>query len=98
MQEQVLDEETGKTRRYPRVLEDLMPNRDSKMRRFCNYFLTLFNQRKLNPFTQFVHSQTLKKVKLNVRLKMQYFTKGTDAEKKKRKRKQRDEPKIQKLP
>lgn len=40
----------------PRVLEDLLPNRDSKMRRFCNYFLTLFNQKKLNPFTQFVHS------------------------------------------
>lgn len=35
----------------PRVLEELMPNRDSKMRRFCNYFLTLFNQKKLNPFT-----------------------------------------------
>jgi hypothetical protein len=33
------------------VLEDLMLNRDSKMRRFCNYFLTLFNQQKLNPFT-----------------------------------------------
>lgn len=35
----------------PRILEELLPNRDSKMRRFCNYFLTLFNQKKLNPFT-----------------------------------------------
>lgn len=61
------------------ILEELLPNRDSKMRRFCNYFLTLFNQKKLNPFTQFVHSQTLKKVKMNVRLKMQYFTKGVKA-------------------
>jgi hypothetical protein len=54
----------------PMVLEELMPNRDSKMRRFCNYFLTLFNQSKLNPFTQFVNSKTLKEVKQNVRLKM----------------------------
>jgi len=46
------------------------------MRRFCNYFLTLYNQKKLNPFTQFVNTVTLKKVKQNVRLKMQYFTKG----------------------
>jgi hypothetical protein len=29
--------------KVPRVLEDLLANRDSKMRRFCNYFLTLFN-------------------------------------------------------
>lgn len=35
----------------PMILEELLPNRDSKMRRFCNYFLTLFNQKKLNPFT-----------------------------------------------
>jgi hypothetical protein len=69
----------------PRVLEDLMPNRDSKMRRFCNYFLTLFNQKKLNPFTQFVNSTTLKIVKHNVRIKMQYFTKGGTNEGKKKK-------------
>ena len=41
--------ESGKVE-VPRPLEDLMANRDSKMRRFCNYFLTLFNQAKLNPF------------------------------------------------
>ena len=34
-----------------RVLDEQLSNRDSKMRRFCNYFLTLFNQNKLNPFT-----------------------------------------------
>ena len=60
----------------PRFLEDSLPSRDSKMRRFCNYFLTLYNQKKLNPFTQFVNTVTLKRVKQNVRLKMQYFTKG----------------------
>ena len=54
-------------------MEDLLPNRDSKMRRFCNYFLTLFNQKKLNPFTQFINTSTLKKVKFKVRQKMKYF-------------------------
>lgn len=76
------------------ILEELLPNRDSKMRRFCNYFLTLFNQKKLNPFTQFVHSKTLKRVKMHVRLKMQYFTKGVKAqvndEKARTKRKRKD--------
>ena len=28
--------------------------RESKMRRFCNFFLQLFNVRRLNPFVQFV--------------------------------------------
>lgn len=66
--------------KQPMILEELLPNRDSKMRRFCNYFLTLFNQKKLNPFTQFVHSKTLKRVKMHVRLKMQYFTKGVKSQ------------------
>jgi hypothetical protein len=61
------------SKKIPRILEDLLPNRDSKMRRFCNYFLTLFNQKKLNPFTQFVNTTTLKNVKSNVRKKMQHF-------------------------
>ena len=46
-----------------RVLEDSLYHRESKMRRFCNYFVTLFNQKKLNPFTQFVNGQTLKAIK-----------------------------------
>lgn len=86
----------------PMVLEELMPNRDSKMRRFCNYFLTLFNQSKLNPFTQFVNSKTLKEVKQNVRLKMQYFTMGVsenEAKKKDKKgQKRKNETKAQKVP
>ena len=64
---------TCAAKKIPRVLTELLPSRDSKMRRFCNYFLTLFNQKKLNPFTQFINTQTLKKVKYNVRMKMQYF-------------------------
>ena len=53
-------------------------NRDSKMRRFCNYFLTLFNQKKLNPFTQFINTATLKRVKFKVRQKMKYFQKSDE--------------------
>ena len=34
-----------------RVLEDSLFHRESKMRRFCNYFVTLFHQKKLNPFS-----------------------------------------------
>ena len=37
-----------------RFVEELLQHRDSKMRRFCNYFVTLFNQKKINPFTQFI--------------------------------------------
>ena len=30
--------------------DEKVPIRESKMRRFCNYFMTIFNVRKLNPF------------------------------------------------
>ncbi len=43
-----------------RVLEESLYHRESKMRRFCNYFVTLFNQKKLNPFSQFVNGPQLK--------------------------------------
>lgn len=64
------------------------------MRRFCNYFLTLFNQKKLNPFTQFVNTVTLKKVKYNVRLKMQYFTKGISSSDQQPKKKIKNKKKV----
>eukprot|EP00347_Sterkiella_histriomuscorum_P024512 403330852 len=57
-----------------RVLEDSLYHRESKMRRFCNYFVTLFHQKKLNPFSQFVNGQTLKVIKQKVRDKMNQFT------------------------
>jgi hypothetical protein len=38
-----------------RFEEEFVFHRDSKMRRFCNYFVTLFNQSKISPFTQFVN-------------------------------------------
>lgn len=34
-----------------RYVEEMLLQRDSKMRRFSNYFVTLFNQKKINPFT-----------------------------------------------
>ena len=50
-----------------------MLNRDSKMRRFCNYFVTLFNQKKLNPFTQFIDQELLTALKNKVKLRMENF-------------------------
>ena len=87
-----------------KTLEELLPNRDSKMRRFCNYFLTLFNQNKLIPFTQFVNSKTLQKVKQDVRAKMAHFTGGEkqiksekDKKKSDKKKKSQKGAKAQKL-
>ena len=57
-------------------MEDLLMQRDSKMRRFCNYFVTLFNQKKINPFTQFIQQTKLKEVKAKVREKMDAYTNG----------------------
>ena len=41
------------------------------MRRFCNYFVTLFNQKKLNPFTQFIEHETLTQLKDKVKRSME---------------------------
>jgi hypothetical protein len=57
-----------------RYFEELLYQRDSKMRRFCNYFVTLFNQKKINPFTQFVGQAKLREVKQRVRNKMDFYT------------------------
>lgn len=51
-----------------------MPQRDSKMRRFCNYFVTLFNQKKINPLSQFISQPKLKELKQLVRNKMDFYT------------------------
>lgn len=48
------------------------------MRRFCNYFVTLFNQKKINPFTQFVSQTQLKVVKKKVRDRMDYYTENKE--------------------
>jgi len=56
-------QEELKKQKGVRYFEELLYQRDSKMRRFCNYFVTLFNQKKINPFTQFVGQAKLKEVK-----------------------------------
>ena len=51
------------------------------MRRFCNYFLTLYNVRKLNPFVQFIKPQQVKELKTKVMLEMDlYFKTVNDAQ------------------
>ena len=46
--------------------EELVYHRDSKMRRFCNYFVTLFNQKKIVPFSEFISSAELDELKNKV--------------------------------
>ena len=83
-------------------MDELLAQRDSKMRRFCNYFVTLFNQKKINPFTQFIQQAKLKVVKTKVRERMDAYTNGevikepeepgkSDTEQKRQERKARRE-------
>ena len=44
------------------------------MRRFCNYFVTLFNQKKINPLSQLISQTKLKDVKQKVKNKMDFYT------------------------
>ena len=53
--------------------DDNIQIRESKMRRFCNYFLTLFNVRKLNPFVQFIKPQQVKELKTKVMIEMDSY-------------------------
>jgi len=56
--------------------EEHMQARDSKMRRFCNYFVTLFNQEKIIPFGQFINASLLNEVKQRVKIQMSYYAKN----------------------
>jgi len=60
-------------RRGQRHAEDSLQIRESKMRRFCNYFLTLFNIRRLTPFVQFIKPDEIKALKLTVRSRIDIF-------------------------
>ena len=60
---------------FGRVLEDLVAARASKMRRFCNYFVTLYHIDRINPFSQFTPTNKLKDLKDKVRMKMEYYSK-----------------------
>lgn len=52
---------------FGRVLEDCAASRASKMRRFCNYFVTLYHIDRINPFSQFMANNKLKELKDKVR-------------------------------
>jgi len=42
-----------------RMIEDSFYSRENKMRRFANYFVTLFNMNSISPFSQFIEAQQL---------------------------------------
>lgn len=44
--------------------------RESKMRRFCNFWLILFNVRSLKPFAQFIKQEEFKELKLRITVKV----------------------------
>ena len=45
------------------------------MRRFCNYFVTLFNQEKIIPFGQFINATLLNGLKQKVKDQMANYAK-----------------------
>ena len=55
--------------------EEYIQARDSKMRRFCNYFVTLFNQEKIIPFGQFINATLLNSLKQKVKDQMAFYAK-----------------------
>ena len=52
--------------------------RESKMRRFCNFWLILFNVRNLKPFSQFIKVDDMKELKMRITLKVQQLHKHSD--------------------
>lgn len=52
--------------------------RESKMRRFCNFWLILFNVRSLKPFAQFIKQEEFKELKLRILGKVNELLKGTE--------------------
>ena len=44
--------------------------RESKMRRFCNFWMILFNVRNLKPFAQFIKPEEFKELKLRITAKV----------------------------
>ena len=63
-----------------RFADENVQIRESKMRRFCNYFLTLFNVRKLNPFVQFIKPQQVKELKEKVMIEMDAYFRTANEE------------------
>jgi len=55
------------------MIEDSFYTRENKMRRFANYFVTLFNMHSIPPFSQFIENSALKDLKDKVRQTMDEF-------------------------
>ena len=52
--------------------------RESKMRRFCNFWLILFNVRSLKPFAQFIKQDEFKELKLRITVKVNDLLKAAE--------------------
>ena len=54
-----------------RHAQEYLMIRESKMRRFCNFWLILFNVRNLKPFSQLIKTEEMKELKMRVTLRLQ---------------------------
>ena len=54
----------------PRHVKDQLMIRESKMRRFCNFWMILFNVRGLKPFSQFIKPDEFRELKLRITAKV----------------------------
>ena len=52
--------------------------RESKMRRFCNFWLILFNLQTIRPFSQFIKAEEFKQLKLKITARVNELLKGTE--------------------
>ena len=50
--------------------EEFMMLREQRMKRFCNYFLTLFDQKHIKPFRQFVKAPEVIDIEQQVQFKV----------------------------
>ena len=57
---------------------DYLVIRESKMRRFCNFWLILFNMQTIRPFSQFIKAEEYKQLKLRVTARVNELLKGTE--------------------
>ena len=49
-----------------RFADESIRVRESKMRRFCNYWLTVFNIKKMRPFEQFIKPEEFRELKVRI--------------------------------
>jgi hypothetical protein len=76
----VQDLKRNATETKSRMIEDSFYSRENKMRRFANYFVTLFNMSVISPFTQFIDSAALQELKNKVRDQMDDYAENQNGE------------------